>query len=41
MLIEKEVEHSMDKGGPKPYRIQANSEYLFMILSRQTLRAKV
>ena len=31
----------MDKGGPKPYRIQGNSEYYLIFLSRQTFRAKV
>ncbi len=31
----------MDKGGPKPYRIQGNSEYLWQVWSRQTFCAKV
>jgi len=35
------VEHSMGKGGPKLYRSQGNSEYLFLYYSRQTLGAKV
>lgn len=35
------VEHSMGKGGPKLYRPQGNSEYLFLYYSRQTLGAKV
>ena len=37
----KGVEHSMGKGGPKPYQPQGNSEYLFLDRSRQTLGAKV
>ena len=37
----KGVEHSMGKGGPKLYRSQGNSEYLFLYYCRQTLGAKV
>ena len=37
----KGVEHSMEEGGPKLYRSQGNSEYLFFLNSRQTLGAKV
>ncbi len=41
-ILEKEgVEHSLGKGGPKPYRIQGNSKYLFFKIYRQTLGAKV
>ena len=40
--IKRGVEHCMGKGGPKPYRLQGNSEYpLFLENSRQTLSAKV
>ncbi len=40
-LEKKGVEHSMGKGGPKLYRSQGNSEYLFLYYCRQTLGAKV
>ena len=33
-IVQKGVEHSMGKGGPKLYRSQGNSEYLFLNYSR-------
>ena len=39
----KGVEHSMEEGGPKLYRLQGNSEYLFLIIADRlwALRSKV
>ena len=39
----KGVEHSMGKGGPKLYRSQGNSEYLFLKIADRlwALRSKV
>ena len=42
-LEKKGVEHSMGKGGPKLYRSQGNSEYLFLKIADRlwALRSKV
>ena len=42
-LKKKGVEHSMGKGGPKLYRLQGNSEYLFLKIADRlwALRSKV
>ena len=42
-LKKKGVEHSMGKGGPKLYRSQGNSEYLFLKIADRlwALRSKV
>lgn len=39
----KGVEHSMEEGGPKLYRLQGNSEYLFLKIADRlwALRSKV